>query len=265
MNYKPIDHKKRIREYGMQIYADDYLGGGIVSPTPFSPSDIAGLNLWLKADSLVLNDNDPITTWADQSGNGNDATQVGAVGIKPIYKTNIINGKPIVRFDGIDDYLDLPNFAAGFTSGEIFIVVRLDADPPAVGSATGLWLFGTTAVNEATHFPFTDGIVYDRWGSTARKTTGNPALSLATNFRLYNVVSQANEWTSRIDGAQHFTTAVNTTAFNATLFLGRSFDTVNSFYVDGDIAEVIMYNAILSAQDRQSIQTYVTTKYGLVF
>jgi hypothetical protein len=45
---------------------------------PFSPSDITGLKVWLKADQIGGADNDPVGTWADQSGQANDFTQSGA-------------------------------------------------------------------------------------------------------------------------------------------------------------------------------------------
>ncbi len=61
----------------------------------FLPTDVAGLKLWVKADSLALNDGDPVGTWADQSGNGNDLVQATAAK-KPTYKANILNGLPVV-------------------------------------------------------------------------------------------------------------------------------------------------------------------------
>src|SRR5690606_14284499 len=51
-------------------------GGAGTVPDPFSPADIAGLKLWLDATAITgLSDSDPVTTWVDQSGEGNDATQ----------------------------------------------------------------------------------------------------------------------------------------------------------------------------------------------
>ena len=102
---------------------------GVGFPT-FLPSQISGLKLWLKADSLSLSDGDAVGTWADQSGNANDATQTTAVN-KPSFKTNIVNSKPVIRFDGVNDYFSLPDFCSGFSVAEIFIVVKRVLDPPA--------------------------------------------------------------------------------------------------------------------------------------
>lgn len=87
------------------------LGLGLTIPkTPFpfgefSPADISGLKLWLDASQITgLNDGDAVTTWADLSGNGNDATQA-TVSKKPLYKTAIQNGRPGLLSDGVDDLL----------------------------------------------------------------------------------------------------------------------------------------------------------------
>jgi hypothetical protein len=67
------------------------------------PLGVSGLNLWLAADQISgKNDGDALATWADLSGNGNDVAQ--ATGAEqPLYKTNIQNGLPAVRFDGSND------------------------------------------------------------------------------------------------------------------------------------------------------------------
>jgi hypothetical protein len=66
------------------------------------PSDVPNLIFWYKSDSLSLNDDDPVTTWADQSGWGRDITGPAPdiTGVAPIFKTNILNGKPAVRWNG---------------------------------------------------------------------------------------------------------------------------------------------------------------------
>jgi hypothetical protein len=48
---------------------------------------------WLKADSLNLNDNDPVTSWTDVTGNI-VLTQTGSGGIA--YRDSKANGKPVV-------------------------------------------------------------------------------------------------------------------------------------------------------------------------
>lgn len=230
--------------------------GGRTS-TVFSPSQIVGLELWLKADAITgLNDADPVTTWPDSSGKGRDATQsVG--GNKPAYKVNIVNGKPVVRFNGSSNFMNLPDFLTGFSAGEIFLVIKLNNDPPTVGSG-GLWEFGSAA--QASHYPFTDGVIYDAFGTDTRKTTVNPTPTLAA-WRLYNVSSASGAWTSRLDTTQLFTTATNTVAWTT----APKFGTSSTFFTDGDIAEILIYSSILSSADRSSLSSFLSSKYALSF
>ncbi len=99
--------------------------GGAFQPvftTPgFTPTQIAGLKLWLKADAGLFKDAakaqpatadaDAIYTWADQSGNGNDAIQA-TLANRPLLKLAIQNGKAVVRFDGADDGLQTAIFGS---------------------------------------------------------------------------------------------------------------------------------------------------------
>lgn len=70
--------------------------------------DSATLLLDLRANQLSLSDGDPVSTWADTSGNGYDFTQTGDA--RPIYHTG--GGVPYVEFDGVDDILIGQNWAA---------------------------------------------------------------------------------------------------------------------------------------------------------
>ena len=75
--------------------------------------------LWLKADALSLADGATVTTWTDSSGNGNSpSTTLGT----PIFKTNILNGKPVIRFDGASRMERAHNASLDATSFTIFSV-----------------------------------------------------------------------------------------------------------------------------------------------
>lgn len=224
----------------------------------FSPDDVAGLHIWLKADAITgLSDNDPVATWSDSSGNANDATQASAPN-RPIYKTGIVNSLPVVRFDGAADVLELGNLSA-LTEGEVFIVIKIDTDPPGSSAASGLWNLGTDTLD--THYPFTDGVIYDHFGTTARKTTVNPTPDLSSAFRIYNVWSAASDWASNLDGSSLHTTATNTVGFSSAARLGT--DDGAAVSLDGDVAEFILYDNKISGGDRASVVSYLQDKYAL--
>lgn len=230
--------------------------GGIAAAGPV----LTALQAWYKADSIVgLSDGAAVATWLDSSGNLRDASQ-GTPANRPIYKTAIVNGLPIVRFAAASaQWLDLPNFLTGFTAGEIFIVVKAVADPPATGFTGGLWnLSADPTLN--THYPFSDGVIYDGFGATVRQSTVNPTPAL-TSWRVYNVTSQAGSWVSRLDGTQIFSTGTNVVGFPTNPRLGTSHDLTVNF--DGDVAELLLFDVAIGATDRAQVQNYLNVKYAL--
>ena len=60
---------------------------------------------------LTFSNNDAVDTWADLSSNGRDATQAVSAN-RPIFKTNVQGGNPVVRFDGSGDRLYTTTFSS---------------------------------------------------------------------------------------------------------------------------------------------------------
>jgi hypothetical protein len=215
---------------------------------------LADLRLWLRADVGVARQstNDLVSNWSDQSGHGNHAVQTTAAS-QPRRMTNVINGRPAIRFDGTDDRLDLPNFLTGYTQAEAFVVLKATADMP--GSGRALWRMGGAA---SSAYPISDGTIRDDFGSTIAKNLPDPSQQL-DQAHLYNVFSRSNEWASRINGLLHYTTTNNTVLFNASFVLGWCHPT----YFSGDIAEVIICNRVLTSDERETTGRYLSLKYGL--
>lgn len=65
------------------------------------------LGAFIALDSRYINESDgtSITTWSDLSGSANDASQATAAD-KPVYKTAIVGGNGVVRFDGTSDFME---------------------------------------------------------------------------------------------------------------------------------------------------------------
>ena len=60
------------------------------------------LLLWLKSDTGVDTLNGTVSRWHDQSSNGNEAIQTD-LSRQPLLVGNILNGKPVLRFNGLHD------------------------------------------------------------------------------------------------------------------------------------------------------------------
>src|SRR5690242_121198 len=82
----------------------------------FSPTIVPGLVGWYKADGTLWQDSarttpvvansDPVGAWDDASGNNNHLLQATA-GKRPLYKVNILGGKPAVLFDGLGTFVSI--------------------------------------------------------------------------------------------------------------------------------------------------------------
>lgn len=95
------------------------LSDAIVIGGMFNPSDIASLNYWLNADTPALADNDPVVDWL-YTGTKNYGQNTSAN--QPIYKLNIVNGKPVVRFVTNDKLVADPTALSFSTSNTLIIV-----------------------------------------------------------------------------------------------------------------------------------------------
>lgn len=106
-----------------------------------------GLKLWLKADAITnLVDGNSVSNWPDSSGKGYNAANAGA--LCPTFRTGVLNGKPVVRFDGIDDYLWNNTFSPGGNDVSVFVVVRTNG---AYGGSYGnIFLGGKNTYTDGT-------------------------------------------------------------------------------------------------------------------
>jgi hypothetical protein len=95
---------------------------------------LTGLVAWYKPETLAASyaNGDPISTWADSSGNGRDLT--GTTTTRPLALSSAINGYMAADFDGTDDIL---TFSSGhsFTSAPIATCIVHSFDATATYQA----------------------------------------------------------------------------------------------------------------------------------
>jgi len=100
--------------------------------------------VWLDAEALSLGDGDPVASWEDRSGNGFNATR-GIAAQQPSFTTAVLNGRPLIRFDGTDDALNLDTAIATTTDGILngdYSVIIVGARRTST-SNDGWFLYGT--------------------------------------------------------------------------------------------------------------------------
>lgn len=237
-------------------------GAGPEAGVLVDPSTIAGLALWLKADAgtSTTTDGVAVSLWADQSGNARDAAQATG-GNQPLYKAAIFNGKPVIRFDGTDDFMATAAYALNGGSTPTGITIFGAASLTAVGSFPMLaaWHNATNELrcNAGTGKPEFLAVGSSPGVGTATAINGTGAHVLTGRF------SDANNLTECfVDGASVASGAqagALVTAANASTVGAR---TAAADPWNGDVGEVLIYNGALSDTDRVSVEAYLKARWG---
>jgi hypothetical protein len=234
-----------------------------VSQEAFSPDDITGLVVWLKADAIEgLNDDDLFQTWPDSSGNGHDAVTQGEFEFAQ-YKTNIISGLPVVRLGHVDGGCSLVvgSLPAGFLRTMFFVARKRTPTQGGGGNSIfittspsgGVEIFVHDQDDDAHWRIAYDDAFFDWWGEVGDATAWT---ILAVR---YDSVSSATAWadgssTATGDPEDSFPSLTQFYFYNVSLTIG-----------DWDIAETLVYDSALSDADLNNVGSYLATKYALTW
>ena len=229
------------------------------------PSTIAGLKAWYKADEGVLNasdlpasDGEAVKTWQDQSGNGHDLTQANAL-YRPTFdevNTNF-NDESTLSYNGVNNLLSTTD-AISSSTDTVFVVFRHELN--TIGTAKRLMENGSFSGRSFIFQPPSNASA-----TTLVTYSGGSFVNNFSTIRNVTYYASATFTASRSDyyvnGNLKGSNNVGNT-FNSGLYVGgNAVPTSQAF--DGDIAEVIYYNAELSSEDRQIVEAYFSSKYGI--
>lgn len=253
------------------LVAIGLLGAGPIVAAAIDDSLVSrnGLQLWLNADSLSLQNGAAVSQWADQSGNNNNVSQPVA-GSQPIYQSNILNGHPVVRFDGVSQYLSgattpglMPTTATVIAVYRPLSVLshsqRIISQPhnPAYAQPAVSWSLSAGSPNNT--IPKAQFAV----ASTKYETPAGGSTPLVV----------ANMLVSTCDGSAHRFYLNGALVGSTTVAGGIAYAAPQSFYVgtdlggeslNGDVAEVLVYNRVLTDGERKNVELYMGDKYGIV-
>lgn len=152
-------------------------------------------------------------------------------------------------------------------TGELFAVLRAAVSPGVVNNATP-WQFVNPAAGGAgdSAHPHSDSRVYEFFGARAglHGTVGASTTNIglyATNWHTYNIATGTNYSVMRWDGNILQGNDVVNSGFTNALFIGGGKDGTRTF--DGEVAEVIVYDRIVSDAERIAVHDYLGTKYNI--
>lgn len=237
----------------------------------FLPTDIAGLRLWLRADSLSLNDGDAIGTWSDESGEGTDMTQ-STTSKKPTYKTGILNGQPVVRFDGGDL---LSNATANWRSGDNKGTVFCCHNPTSLPAAKSLLSSDDIGSQDSWQNNINStgrSITTYRLSAALDVVTGDTVMTTGNTYiQMWSTTGSA--WVHRVNGTAQSLSLLagsnnghwlsDTPTLRDNVVTGAVIRSVEESQYIGDVGEVIYYDTELGAADIASVESYLASKWGV--
>lgn len=235
------------------------------------PPLLASLQLWFKADAGTLYGGSPavdggyIDQWENQGVGTTDALNAVSDATRPILQTGELNGLPIVRFDGSNDYLQLANNADVDIAGDLtFFCVLKPAD---MSDYHMILTKGITSVNEQWEFRVDAGLTYFNLYSfpNGRYTAGGLSAGNWYRCAVYNDAGSASQaFLNGVAGASG--SAIAHASKAAVAYVGKRMDSTPGYgglWLRGDLAEWGLYNAVLSGAELTALDDYLTCKYGL--
>jgi hypothetical protein len=236
----------------------------------FTPRSLAGLiGWWDAADSSTITVATGVSDWRDKSGVGSGKTLLQTTANNQPAYTASIGGKAAILYDGTNDELatsgNVTLIGADYT-WTMFSVSRADAQ--AAGGIINQDDFLSPRPPQfqrmwANTFPSarsTRVFITNSADSSVGAISGAVVLQ-STPFVLTSSQSAdtSNIW---VNGANNGNSAVTPKAvqFSKRLFVGSL---SGGSYWNGAIGEAIIYSRALTTSERQSVERYLGTKWGI--
>jgi hypothetical protein len=232
-----------------------------------SPDDIAGLAAWYDASDAgsITESSGNVSQWNDLSGNARHLAQSN-LGNKPGTGAQTQNGLNVLTWDGSDFMrYDAGSDAMDFSPIEFFIVARYNASIDAYSR-----LFSLRQAT-ATEDYLTPNMTVARqnadsidWNSAGTAVGTAKAYTDDTMF-LYNGRNNGSTSYHSINGGAEHSASASPPSNMRYINVGSAFTGTNSTdqYLTGRIAEIVIYNATLTSDERTAILSYLNTKWAV--
>jgi hypothetical protein len=233
----------------------------------FQPTSIPGCQLWLDAadrSTITLSGSD-VTQWVDKAS----SLVFEASATRPTLAPRTYNNFLPIQFNG-NSFLLNSSLSYNLNNRSGFMVVG----ETTLGDNDGFLSFAISGTdwNSTTAMVYSSGnkpLANQVFSPTQGFQAGGFALqvngSTATPFGLYNDTFGSGSAFLYSNGTQAATTTNGTTFGNSTgLRLGaRTISGSVANYLRGVIAEVVLYNRVVTTSERQQIEGYLAWKWGL--
>lgn len=232
---------------------DTILGAKLV--TWYDPDNAAGVTVGVA---------DVITALIDLAGN-NDLTNGG----QPTWVSNNFNGRDIMRFDGVDDYLFMSSaFWFDLTTAEVWIVIKSDEsglghvlNEGSTGLANYVYRIYDDDPNNDYVFNLENNAGTGRIVNAQDRSTNAWDLVIATDNGAA-VGSKLEIVGVDVGTTGAYTRDTPSPALNRFSIGAKITSSPASSFFDGDIAEILILSSAASSGERTLLAAYFNTKFG---
>ena len=223
--------------------------------TPYTPNTTNCI-LWLDANgnsNFTFSSGSVISTWKDKSGKGNDMTQ------------STVGSQPILDASGLNAVLAVNTSSSRFLQNTTMVL-------PTTYSIFAVAYTTTTNSYSRLLCGITDSVVFfgafngnnadfTGNGTSWNDVTANSPSTSVTSWGIKGMTNTGTNLLPYLNGTAQ-TAKVGTNVSITGLLLGTTFY-INNQYWNGYIAEVLIYNSVLSDADRFKVEGYLAWKWGL--
>lgn len=228
-------------------------GGGAA----FSPADVPDLVEWLKADAGLYttaagstpaaSNGDPVGRWEDQSAGLNHLTQATGAA-RPTLVTAAVNSRPCVRYDGVDDFLA----SAMFTRSQphfLLLVAKL-----RTWTANTYWLDAGNVDRAVLYSGGTNGV------GTYAGSDGPAINNVSGSWVILGTAFAGASSSITLNAGTPVTGNAGTSGADGLTLGSRA---GGSSFTEIDVAEVIAYTRVPTAQERSDLLAYLNARYAI--
>lgn len=233
--------------------------------SPFSPRTLSGLAFWYDAEgSAVIEIDGAVERWNDLSSHANHAHQ--PAGQRRPVKATDAEGRDVIRFDGLDDVLEVatpPDLADGVSLLVVFRT-RTGVDFSGIVSAAA-----ATGIDHEEYFAFQHGFAPEQEVQLLAKSLQNDPAEIRrpdSGQIQYAIFSISNDGAQLRDLNGQTSDELSDTPFGtpAAFVLGAGLQGGLPFNCGAiDIYEVAAYSRVLTSTEMDELETYCRARHGL--
>jgi PKD repeat protein len=254
----------KVVAYGL---CGDSISSSVRKVQIFSPDAIAGLAVWLKADTGLIKNGNSISAWNNCVGNYNHVIQTNP-SFKPTFVSSdaVINNYPAISFDGNNDFL-VGDSVANIGKGSISFFSVLNGNALNPGGYSGLFQIGTypsgfwTARRPA---PYEYFISFNNTGYF--NTSLGSIADNGFNYTIFSQVKNLYSYNKLFLNSQEIISPPDPSVYspldaNGNIRVG-TIEGATSQSWSGKFAEILLYKSALSDAQRIMVEKYFSSKYA---